>query len=187
MNISSHPLALISTMISADCGLADARFDYSLVQYSFKSRVYERRCHSVAGRDITGNWLEARIAELDDGWDLAFHSSVHLSDGRILHIPMLDLNVARIDMAVKRIVGDRVRAQSVLRQYESILGSMSLYASGRSFHAYSSRLLELEDWRRFTTAMLLLNYIKDLNECSLIVDERWVAHRLMEGFGTIPC
>ena len=53
--------------------------------------------------------------------------------------------------------------------------------SGRSFHAYSLRLISPKEWREFMGRLLLLN----LPGRSSFIDSRWVGHRLVAGYASL--
>lgn len=181
---AKHPIHEIIKLINENNNLADAIFTYSVVEYDYKTRIYSRDTRDIKGGNISIVWLDKEINNLRQNWNLAFHTKLIHQD-RILHIPFIDFNVPEFNGKVQDIIRYRISRQDSLLKYIHVIAQTKIYSSGRSFHGYSNVLLDEQSWKEFTISMILLNYIKDIDTYSLIVDERWIAHRLLEGFGSL--
>lgn len=115
-------------------------------------------------------WLQARLASLQPGEDLALESIVEL-DGQTLHIPMLDLDGVG--------PGRWAALKNGLREQRAEDGLY--YFSGRSFHAYFPDLIDSQRWLRFMAEALLCAS----PEAPSPVDARWVGHRLLGSRGAL--
>lgn len=181
---ANHPIHEILSLVKEHNYLLDATFTYSVVEYDYKMRIYSRDNRIIKGSNISIDWLNEELSNLKENWNLAFHTKIILHD-RIIHIPFIDFNVHEFNSNVQDIIRYRISRQDSLLKYKHVIERTKIYSSGRSFHGYSNFLLDEPSWREFTLSLILLNYIKDLDLFSLIVDERWIAHRLLEGFGSL--
>jgi hypothetical protein len=93
---------------------------------------------------------------------LAVTSRVHLRDGTMLHIPMLDFHVAFSNHSTAL----------VTEIISTLKFSGKLLRSGKSYHFYGNRLIEADEMRSFLGRFLLFEPI---------VDRAWIAHQLIEG------
>lgn len=106
--------------------------------------------------------LRRLIASIDDRDFLAISSKVDTVDGGA-HIPMLDFSLR----------GDEPHSLSTaMRALERLEANGVLLSSGRSFHFYSTNLVDGSKLREFLGKALLL---------APITDGRWIAHQLIEG------
>jgi hypothetical protein len=105
--------------------------------------------------------LEVLVEGLSPSRGLLMSSAVGTAEGR-QHIPMLDFR-AHVGAA---------NLESVTRVVEQLQTGGVILDSGRSYHFYGVRLVDEESWRRMLGQALLL---------APLVDERWVAHQLIEG------
>ena len=62
-----------------------------------------------------------------------------------------------------------------------VVNDLLIFASGRSFHAYSPMLLRPKEWREFMGRLLLVNP----PNAEQIIDARWTGHRLHGGFSSL--
>ena len=184
-NFFKHPIKQIQTFIDNNSILENSHFHYSMVEYDYKTKTYNRKNFAITGKTLSIEWLTRIINELPSNWELSFHSVIQLPDESVMHIPMIDFNIENLSAMSLEIIRERFYHQKELIKFESVVEQMIIYESGRSYHGYSSILLEPAEWVRFMTSMILLNFIKELNANSLIVDERWIAHRLLEGYGSL--
>lgn len=146
-----------------------ARFQFSRYVYTSDSLFDERETFEVAGTELTVEWLEAELGKLQANQELAIHSKVTI-DGRTWHIPMIDFAAEQIGPQQF----DRIRAFLP----RPVFSTAAYYHSGRSFHAYSTRLLGPKEWHEFLGRLLLINP-RDATE---IVDTRWIGHRIIAGY-----
>lgn len=115
-------------------------------------------------------YLEALKASLPEGRELALHSSGWAVDGSLWHWPMLDLACASWS-------GDeRGRLEKFLPS--DMFGPWQLFHSGRSFHVYGGRWIPNSMLHDFLARALLANPV----DAPKVVDDRWIAHRLMSGW-----
>lgn len=147
----------------------------SFSQYHYRPRsLFDERAefNCIAG-EVTPEWLANRIADLPPGWDLALNSTVRTRHGKLLHVPMVDfscedfLSIASIE--VKEVIG------------RDVFDEMIFFDSGRSFHAYSTELVNGKRWIELMGRLLLLN----IPGRPPIVDARWVGHRLIGGYSAL--
>jgi hypothetical protein len=114
--------------------------------------------------DNLDDWLRQQVATGAEDEVLAFSSRVTLNGEISAHIPMLDFS-ARTDNS-----GSLKSARAILKQ----LGHPgTLLTSGRSFHFYGQKLLSQDELAHFLGQALLF---------APLVDGRWVAHQLINGF-----
>ena len=169
MITENHPFHYLSTLFRQE----DAIFTLSKYAYIPDSLMDERELINVSGDKLTPNWIEATMASLRPGQELAFHSSVRIRD-RNWHIPMIDFS---IEKGVSQKIFDRMSCYLP----KSLMLNMALYSSGRSYHAYSTTLLGRKDWQDFMGRLLLINPRNSKN----IVDTRWIGHRLIGGYSSL--
>jgi hypothetical protein len=105
--------------------------------------------------------LASAAAECRDDQIVVLTSELEMTDGTVVHIPMLDFACPDSEQNLR--VVERVLAE--LGEPGAIL------ASGSSFHFYGSQLLTEPERLRFLARALLF---------APIVDSRWVAHDLLE-------
>jgi hypothetical protein len=165
MIADDHPFFFLESLFAR----RGAVFQFSRYVYTPDSLFDEREVFDVHGSDLSVEWLQRQIDQLNTDQELAFHSRVQI-DGRTHHIPMLDF-------ATDEIGPDQLyRARSFLP--ERVFATTAFYHSGRSYHAYSTHLLGPKDWHSFLGRVLLINP-RDGNQ---IIDTRWIGHRLIAGY-----
>ncbi len=142
----------------------------------FADHLAEAQLHMETGRQR----LAIPVNELtEEGIDLlrredhalAVTSEVTLEDGSRRHIAMMDFRVSAAPSVLRT---HRDRLVAVLRGMGERAGV--LFRSGASFHYYGLKLLTHDEWRTFLGRALLV---------APLVDARYVAHRLIEGFGVL--
>jgi hypothetical protein len=170
INFSSHPYVFIEALLARNPNISD--FEFSRYIYVPQTTIDERRIFHVDASKLTNSFVENLIKNLGEGEELAFHSVVHISgDNRTLHIPLVDMSTS---------------AKAHLEKLEKVLPknlfeSFMWFKSGRSFHGYSTILLEPEEWTKYMGLLLLCN----LPNLPPTVDPRWVGHRLVAGYGAL--
>lgn len=169
MITEDHPFHFLSSLFSRE----GATFTLSKYVYTPDSLMDEREFLFLPGDDLTKDWVEAVVASLRPNQELALHSSVRIN-GRNWHIPMIDFSLENM-MTLD--VFDRMSRYL----QKSLMLNMAVYSSGRSFHAYSATLLSPMEWHNFMGRLLLINP----RNADVIVDARWVGHRLIGGFGSL--
>jgi len=160
-----HPFHFLQAVF----GRTNAVFEFSRYVYTPDSLLDEREIFEVSGAALSEEWLESQIGKLRSDQELAIHSRVRIA-GRTLHIPMLDFAASEIGPDQL----DRIRV-FLPRQ---VFRTSAFYCSGRSFHAYSTTLLNPKAWSIFLGRSLLINP----SDGETIVDTRWVGHRLIAGY-----
>jgi hypothetical protein len=170
MNLNEHPFQHIFGL-SREWG--GAVLEFSLYTYRPQSILDERTIISVRVEDFNRFWLEKVIAQLRDGEELAFHSKVKRGN-RNWHVPLIDFSCSISDLDL---------AKNTLRKVlpNNMTSGLQYYDSGRSMHAYGSRLMQRSEWIKVMGALLLANFPNE----QAIVDSRWVGHRLMGGFTSL--
>jgi len=155
--------------------LADERmtFEFSKYIYVPDTLLDSRDVIRVHGGTANSSWVNKEIDNLETTQELAFHSIVKINK-RSFHIPMIDF---AIETSLDRYFIDR------LHQYlpRAVFLNLALYTSGRSYHAYSTRLLSPLEWIDFMGRLLLINPRNGPN----LIDSRWVGHRLVGGYSAL--
>ncbi|WP_158755426.1 hypothetical protein [Dyella sp. S184] len=171
MNTIYHPISIIYDLIES-LG-EDYTFKFSKYFYRPQNPLDEREIFSVIGAEINDDWLEKQIGQLSPGWELALNSEVVDPRNRRYHMPMIDFYGRETDFLFspyfRSMVGGRFHS------------SMSIFDSGRSYHAYSPMLMSNKEWIGFMGALLLLT----LPNSPPVVDARWVGHRLIGGYSAL--
>lgn len=168
MNFDTHPL-LVVERLRAEYG-DGASCTFSVYEYQPQSILDKRRMFDVPISEVTRPWLEATLAALPTGTELALHSST-VVDEETLHIPMVDF-------------ATRSRAQlPKLNDYlgRKVADNMLWFDSGRSFHGYGVTLVTANEWRQLMGRLLLANQPNLLP----LIDPRWVGHRLIAGYSAL--
>jgi len=175
VKLHRHPILWVRQLVdslihdkklSPDCRLQLSNYQY--VPQSLKdSRITFERAPSL----LDDNELMALIDSLKEGSELALHSKV-ISFGDVLHIPMIDFGYK----------GNSPQTSNVLKEFCAHWEmSFQIFSSGRSFHGYGTRLLKHDEWIQFMASLLLLNLPSGFR----LIDERWIGHRLMAGYGSL--
>lgn len=165
-----HPFCLIKQLVK-DSSI------YTLSKYIYlpDSVTDEREFFKVKGNDFNQNFVFDHLKNLNADQELAFHSIIKDSHGKIKHIPMIDFT---IEDEISR--DTYYRLKYLLEK--NIFNNLVFYSSGRSFHAYSTTLISNKEWQVFMGRLLLVNP-KDADNS--IIDTRWVGHRLLSGYSTL--
>lgn len=165
---AAHPVSMVPQWLDA---LGGGEWIASFSRYRYVPQTVEdrRERFRVPLRHVTPNWLEAQLATLPSGSELAL-DSVLRSGRREMHIPMVDF------------------AADALRQVEVVAWaadhlqlSLQLFASGRSYHAYGTQPISRSKWIRLMGLLLLAN----LPDQPPLVDARWIGHRLLAGYASL--
>ncbi len=115
----------------------------------------------VPAAELQTDWLTSVVGSLREREILVLRSRV--AGPTEMHIPMLDMALPA-DVEHSSAVAARLLSHLGIHGY--------LFGSGRSFHFYGSALVSSERLTRFLGQALLL---------APLVDERWIAHQLIEG------
>jgi hypothetical protein len=120
---------------------------------------------TLSWSEISSGGLERACSEFSQEGDasLTLLSEVVCHDGSLGHLPMLDFH------AFKSPANQLLVEAAATRLFPD--GSI-LLDSGESYHAYGTRIISREDFRRFLGNAMLL---------TPIVDRPYVAHQLIEG------
>lgn len=164
----THPICMIQHLIGSYG--ENIVFRFSRYQHVPQSLEDNRETFEVSATDVSSNWLQAQLADLEFGEELAINSTVMI-DGVTWHIPMIDFaskNLEKIEVNIAKL-GHRIP------------GALILFDSGSSFHAYGTTLICEGGWRGFMGNVLLCNTGNESN----VVDQRWVGHRLIAGYGAL--
>lgn len=169
MIIENHPFHFLAPLFQRE----QATFALSKYVYTPDSLLDEREVLAVSGDDMTEEWIKTTLSKLRPDQELAFHSIVRIS-GRNWHIPMIDFSLTN---GMSQNIFDRMSRYLP----KALMLNMAVYATGRSFHAYSTTLLGPKEWYDFMGRLLLINP----RDTGSVVDTRWVGHRLIGGFGSL--
>ncbi len=166
MICEGHPYYFLATLREKK----DSTFFFSKYVYTPDSLFDERECFSIEGGEFSAERINQEIGWLRPDQELAIHSKIQIK-GRAWHIPMIDFSTE------DKISGEDFDRMSLYLP-KAIMLNMAVYASGRSYHAYSTTLLSPKEWLDFMGRLLLIN---PRNKIELI-DSRWIGHRLIGGF-----
>lgn len=164
-----HPFRFLMPLFEKE----GAEFYFSRYVYTPDALFDEREYLTLSGKELSEGMVSQEIASLRPDQELAFHSKIRIK-GKSFHVPMIDFTVETMSD-----VGVFGRMSRYLPK--AIMLNMAIYASGRSFHAYSTTLLAPGEWIEFMGRLLLVNQHGHPD----IVDSRWVGHRLIGGFGAL--
>ena len=167
--MNSHPIIFLEDLI----GKYNAKtiFLFSKYIYAPQTREDIRQNFTVKSSEINKEWVLNQLKNLKPNENISLNSKV-LLDGLEMHIPMIDFdtnNIEEINVIVKTLSKEQKC-------------DIYIFNSGRSFHGYFLTLINQEDWYKFMGNILLCN---QKNSKIDIVDQRWVGHRLIAGYGTL--
>lgn len=165
-NWDTHPIVVVDNILNRYGDSVE--FEFSRYSYSPQTIKDEREIFNVSGKDISVSYIADLIQNLGSNTELAFHSRIKIGS-EIKHIPMIDLSAVSAARAHKGLF-------NVLP--ERFLTDLILFDSGRSFHVYSLSLIEENYFGEFLGRLLLSNKPGE----PLLVDARWVGHRLIAGY-----
>lgn len=146
-------------------------FEFSHYIYTPRSIDDQRSIFKIHAKELSENAVQTLLSSIPDNAELALNSRVHFDDGKMLHIPMVDLSA--------RVVGVVGKVLDVLPA--PLAKDMLWFESGRSFHGYGINLLTYQEWIQIMGRLLLAN----LPQQPPIVDPRWVGHRLIAGYSAL--
>lgn len=121
--------------------------------------------------NLSSKTLERIIKELNPDEELSILSLIKINE-IIHHIPM-------IDFLAKKRSASSVDALRKTSNYWDIV--FNVFNSGRSIHAYGTKILTQNQWVNFMGYLLLLNE----KSREKVIDVRWVGHRLMAGYSSL--
>lgn len=164
-----HPYFFLESIYQKE----DATFHLSKYVYRPDSLLDEREYILISGSDLTTEWVDSTIASLRDDQELAFHSKVMINN-RTFHLPMIDL-------CHTNTISDEIMNRMRNFLPRDIFMNLGIFRSGRSYHAYSTRLQTPKNWIQLMGRLLLINK----NNSNEIVDSRWIGHRLISGYSSL--
>ena len=145
---------------------------FSYYRYIPQTLADNRYYFEINADDFLNEEFMAHVMELcPPGMELAFHSTVKLYSGSVMHIPMVDM-----------FTNSPVQLEK-LRPFwgDELYPFVKWYRSGRSFHGYVNQLIEYSDWISLMGRLLLVNQ----PNMPPMVDPRWVGHRLNAGYAAL--
>lgn len=163
-----HPINYIEGIV----GGRNITLNFS--EYSYHPQTLEdvRTTFPVNVSNLNFEWLENELLSLGSDQELALHSNV-LYNGKKLHLPMIDFTIKR----------NETNALAVMKELASFWKmDFYIFFSGKSFHAYGSKLVSNKKWLEFMGSLLLLNIPGKTNN---IIDTRWVGHRVLAGYSAL--
>lgn len=168
-DFSQHPARFVELLLQRyGFGLT---FEFSRYYYRPRSLEDERELIYVPAYEFSPSKIEQLLRALPDGYELALNSRVYTSPNQYAHIAMIDCSA--------RDFGEIRKIATVLPRDFS--HTFFWYNSGRSFHGYSSQLLDSRGWVSFMGNLLLVNTPGHPS----IVDPRWIGHRLISGYSAL--
>ncbi|WP_293796363.1 hypothetical protein [uncultured Pantoea sp.] len=166
------PLNKIIHMANTDPILASSEeVSFHLSKYIDDDKDPQRVIIEVKKKKINSQTFEEIISELKKNEELSILSVIKINNN-IFHLPMVDfLSKKRASVSVN-IAYDIAMFWNM---------RFDIYDSGRSIHAYGTKLLSTPQWINFMGFLLLLND----KSGEKVVDTRWIGHRLMSGFASL--
>ncbi|MEN4685622.1 hypothetical protein [Pantoea agglomerans] len=134
----------------------------------------DRDCREVIKihkNNLTIIEIERIISTLKENEELSVLSLIKINDFNY-HIPMVDF------LAKKRTKKSIELAYEIASFWNM---TFNIFDSGRSIHAYGTRLLSQPQWLKFMGYLLLQNE----KSGEKVVDVRWIGHRLISGFASL--
>ena len=170
MKLSRHPVTWVAQILAPWLN-TNAQIEMSRYQYVPQSFNDYRSTFLIPVFNLNENTLLEMLMTLDSEHELAMHSRV-LIGTEYYHVPMIDFGSKGTAPAASEAIKELCRYWNM---------TLSIYESGRSFHAYGDRLLTQEQWLQFMGSLLLLNKPSGYK----LIDERWVGHRIMGGYSAL--
>ena len=164
-----HPYHLVRDFVQHSKNIEWLNF--SLYKYERNSVLDEREFISLSRSDFLSNKIDNIIANSPKNFELAFHSNVILNNGIRMHIPLFDMATSA--------KGQLLFLEKFLPN--NIYSNLVWFNSGRSFHGYSTTLINEDEWVKLMGVLLLVNQ----KGMTPIVDPRWIGHRLIGGFSAL--
>ncbi len=118
--------------------------------------------------EILNGQISKLIEALPKDFDLSISSRMEVG-GKICHLPLIDFYCDKTIENLKNLY-------EIVATYLHLIVNGVFLDSGRSYHFYSSSLMDEKIWVKF------------MAHCSLFdgyIDHRWVSHRLIDGFGCL--
>ena len=174
--IDNHPFFTVYNdfLMKKKKSLEKYTFHFSKYIYIPDSIDDKRKHFTIKGNEFTKERIESEIASLNKGEELAFHSTIEISE-KTYHFPFIDFSISIDDWNFDR---DFIRLKRTIPKAHEII----LFNSGRSLHGYSLKLLTQKEWIDFMGRLLLV----DLPNTSYkIIDSRWIGHRLMGRYSSL--
>ncbi len=163
---NKHPIKVVESIINH---YGDGvKLEFSRYKYIPQTLEDVREIFYVDGSEFSQDYIANLLASLNADEELALHSRI-LVGQQLKHIPMIDLSAKSTARAVKGLIG---------LLPENVVDKLVFFNSGRSFHAYSTCLIDNENFPSFLGRLLLSNKVGE----PLLVDSRWVGHRLVGGY-----
>jgi hypothetical protein len=168
-SLDAHPWKLVRHLAN----LHGDHIEFEFSRYYYYPRALEdpRQLFTVSGTAMTEEWLFEQLKTLERGQELAIHSKLYLR-GVVSHLRLVDFD----GFSASHLTG----LGRILSADEA--ESMHYFFSGRSFHGYSTLLLNSQsEWVQFMARLLLANAPAGVR----VVDSRWIGHRLMAGYASL--
>ncbi|CAI2418528.1 Uncharacterised protein [Serratia proteamaculans] len=173
-NYSNSPLNDLFALANLDPILngTNQEVAFFFSKYSDASDSYGKRTViEIHKKDLTVDVINNNINELKSDEELSILSLIKVGHFTY-HIPM-------IDFLAKKRTESTVKAINETSKFWNI--TFNIYNSGRSIHAYGTKLLSQNQWINFMGYLILLN--KKSGE--KVTDVRWIGHRLMSGYSSL--
>lgn len=144
---------------------------FFLSKYIDHSDDSHRIIIQIEKENLTHKKIDNLANELKPNEELSFLSMIKVNS-TFYHLPM-------VDFATKKRSAISVEVAYEMANFWNM--RFDIYDSGRSIHAYGTRLLNEQRWLKFMGYLLLLNE----KSGEKVVDVRWIGHRLMSGFASL--
>lgn len=125
----------------------------------------------VSKKDLTFDTIEKNIKDLKKNEELSILSLIKING--------VPYHFAMIDFLAKKRSNSTIQALNKTCEFWDMM--FNVYNSGRSIHAYGTKLLTQSQWVGFMGYLILLNE----KSGEKVVDSRWVGHRLMSGYSSL--
>ncbi len=122
--------------------------------------------------------LDQILGNANEGEEIAISSRVR-RHGMTFHIPMMDLANHAMEYPI-------VELKSIIKNvlsedFPHVADHLFFFKTGRSYHVYSTVLIEKAEWDILMGILLLMQ----LPDGSSVIDPRWVGHSLCRGHNAL--
>lgn len=146
----------------------EAFFRVSIQKNEVHPRLMKQALHHNSNSDYSNMSISELISFIDknENKNLAINSQVELSDGRLMHIPMLDFKI-KSDKKNLPLVHEIIIALGLTGK---------ILDSGKSYHFFGNKLLNAEKFYNILAKFILFHPVSD---------KSWAAHQLIEGSASL--
>ncbi|MCL4367498.1 hypothetical protein M1563_05020 [Patescibacteria group bacterium] len=158
--------------------------DLTFVKYRYEPRalprdkIFKDRHIKVSQPENLTEWLKTTEASLPPGYNLGIFSRVHLENGSIAHLPLMDFDDYYLPISSES-------PQIIMERLKRVTGEKAgfILQSDRSYHYYGVNLLNgTAAWRKWMYKAILTSIVQGEGQPDKqVAHERYIAHSLLQG------